>query len=280
MITVLTPTYNRVELLKRLFYSLMSQSSFNFEWLVIDDGSSDKSKGFITSVKSISPFPIHYVYKENGGKHTALNVGFLKAQKEWIFIVDSDDWLEINCIEEVLSYIEKPKIDFHSISMLKKESSGKVIGDKFLPKINNYIDRIEKDIVGDKADVFKKSALNEFSFPEFKNENFMAESPLFLWFGSRYNTKFINYAGYICEYQEQGLSSNSIKNRHRCFRSSLYVYKIQYSFLKSRSKKYKAAINYFRFYIGKNTVRDKEIPLYFYFFGWCLSIRDHFNKHV
>ena len=80
MITILTPTFNRAHLLPRLFESLVHQTSFNFEWLVIDDGSTDETQDlFVEEAFMSAPFPIRYYKQENGGKHRALNAGVRQA---------------------------------------------------------------------------------------------------------------------------------------------------------------------------------------------------------
>ena len=94
MITILTPTFNRAHLLPRLFESLTHQTDFDFEWLVIDDGSTDGTSDLFAGNTFLSaPFPIRYYRQENGGKHCALNAGVKQAKGDFIFIADSDDWL-------------------------------------------------------------------------------------------------------------------------------------------------------------------------------------------
>ena len=84
MITILTPTYNRKHLLENLYNSLINQSSLNFEWLIIDDGSTDSTSELIDSFIEKSKITINYFKKINGGKHSALNVGFNKANGKWL----------------------------------------------------------------------------------------------------------------------------------------------------------------------------------------------------
>ena len=91
MITVLTPTFNRGGRLQSLWDSLQKQTVKDFEWLVVDDGSTDGTKDLITQLQEKSDFPIRYIYKSNAGKHTALNVGIQTICSELTFIVDSDD---------------------------------------------------------------------------------------------------------------------------------------------------------------------------------------------
>ena len=113
-ITVFTPTYNRANLLETLYRSLQRQSFSDFEWLVVDDGSTDDTQAlFAQWQREDNPFPIRCVYQENGGKCRAINKGLALAQGELFFTVDSDDYLtddaleKINCWEAALPKDEK-----------------------------------------------------------------------------------------------------------------------------------------------------------------------------
>ena len=102
MLTILTPTYNRAEELKRLGGSLLAQTSKDFEWLVIDDGSSDETAAVVNDFSSQASFPVRYVKKDNGGKHTAINLGVSMISSGLTFIVDSDDWLTEDAVSTIL----------------------------------------------------------------------------------------------------------------------------------------------------------------------------------
>lgn len=93
-ITVLTPTYNRGGSIQKLYTSLDNQSIKDFEWLIVDDGSLDDTAQVVRKVQKSADFRIRYIYKENGGKHTALNEGIKNIESDLTFIVDSDDWLK------------------------------------------------------------------------------------------------------------------------------------------------------------------------------------------
>ena len=93
MITVLTPSYNRGDLLKNLYQSLIDQIFDDFEWIVVDDGSTDSTSEIITHFKEDKKIVIKYIKQSNGGKHTAINAGVKISTGELIIIVDSDDTL-------------------------------------------------------------------------------------------------------------------------------------------------------------------------------------------
>ena len=105
-VTVFTPTYNRAETLPELFNSLMKQNCSNFEWLIVNDGSTDNTIKIINEFIKEATFPIRIINTSNGGKHRAINKGVKIAKGEWFAIVDSDDFLLPNAIERIIYHIE------------------------------------------------------------------------------------------------------------------------------------------------------------------------------
>lgn len=82
LLTIFTPTYNRINELERLYSSLISQTDFRFEWLIVDDGSTDDTENMVVSWLDTSPFPIRYIKQPNSGKHVAHNHGATEASGE------------------------------------------------------------------------------------------------------------------------------------------------------------------------------------------------------
>lgn len=218
MITVLTPTFNREGVLRSLWDSLQKQTVKDFEWLVVDDGSTDGTKNLITQLQEKSDFPIRYIYKSNGGKHTALNVGIQTICSELTFIVDSDDCVTDDAVESILK-IHKKYRSQNSIcgyAFLRAFPDGKVNGKKFDvdEKIGSYIDvRVNGDDTGaDKAEVFKTHCLKEFPFPEYPNEKFLGEDLVWVRMARKYEMVHINKAIYVGNYLEDGLTNNRRKH--------------------------------------------------------------------
>lgn len=89
-LTILTPTFNRKKSLERVYESLKSQTSYDFQWIIIDDGSIDNTREYIESLNE-SNFLMEYHYKKNGGKHTAINYSHPFILGKYTCIVDSDD---------------------------------------------------------------------------------------------------------------------------------------------------------------------------------------------
>lgn len=219
LITIVTPTYNRARTLPILYNSLCRQSSKNFNWLIIDDGSTDNTEQLIKTFGS-PYFEIKYVKKGNGGKHTALNYAFGIVDTELTFIVDSDDWLT----EDAISTIEndwygRKSLDVCGISYLRGHNEADVIGDMF-PKdndVNNCITlRFNQHIGGDKAEVWRTDLLKQYRFPVFDGEKFFGESFVWVKVSEKHDMIFRNKILYITEYLEGGLSKSGRAMRIQC----------------------------------------------------------------
>ena len=218
MLTILTPTYNRAEELRRLGGSLLEQTSADFEWLVVDDGSSDETAAVINGFSSQARFPIRHVKKSNGGKHTAINLGVSMIESELTFIVDSDDWLTKDAVATIIEVHSryKDREDICGYSFLRAFPDGTINGNPFERDglIGSYIDvRVNADDTGaDKAEVFLTRCLREFPFPEFPGERFLGEDLVWVRMGRKYNMVHLNKAIYVGAYLEGGLTNNRRSN--------------------------------------------------------------------
>ncbi len=224
LISIVTPTYNRANTLPALFRSLQDQCSKNFEWLIVDDGSTDETRDVVASF-SPSDFSIRYIVKENGGKHTALNVAFQKVEAELTFIVDSDDVLTADATETIAKdWNLCHKKNLCGISYLRGYSEDKAIGDLF-PKdnaIDNFINlRFNKHINGDKAEVWVSKYLRQYPYPVFDGERFFGESYLWVTLAKERDMLFRNKIIYITEYLDGGLSRSGRTLRIRCPRGGM-----------------------------------------------------------
>ena len=166
MITILTPTYNRAKLLKPLYDSLCNQTSFDFEWLIVDDGSTDDTSEIVKTFKT-DKFPILYYYKKNGGKHTAMNFSHPYINGDLLFIVDSDDVLTNDAIETItkdwLRFGKDDKIAMLSYTI--KQSNGELIskgkvGEFYIDNDINY--RVNKNVSGDRCEVVRSDVFNAY----------------------------------------------------------------------------------------------------------------------
>lgn len=216
LLTIFTPAYNRGDTLPTLFESLLRQSSFDFKWLIIDDGSTDNTKEVVSGFNT-DKFEIEYHLKENGGKHTAINKALEIIDTELTFIVDSDDYLTDDAVETIGQYYDKWKDkDIASMVFLMGYPSGECNGGEFLSsdKLSWYVkDVINNRLLGDRAMVFVTEKLKEFPFPVYEGERFMSEAVQWMPLYRKYPFVPVNKIIYIAEYLDGGLTKQGKKMR-------------------------------------------------------------------
>lgn len=102
ILTVFTPTYNRAHTLERLYRSLCSQTCKDFEWLVVDDGSTDNTGELIQGFIKEAAIPVRYIYQENGGLYTGYNTAYAHIETELNVCIDSDDYMPENAVDRIV----------------------------------------------------------------------------------------------------------------------------------------------------------------------------------
>lgn len=211
-VTVLTPAYNRGPLLKVLYDSLQKQTVKDFQWLIIDDGSTDDTREIAASFSGAG-FPVEYHYKENGGKHTALNFSHPYIRGELVIIVDSDDYLTEDAIETILTDWEKCKniSGIAGFSFLRMRPNGLILSkapprDYYVSDFIHY--RTNQHVDGDQCEVTRADIFKKYPFPVYRDERFMSEGILWRAIGRNYKTVYRSKPIYICEYLEGGLTKS------------------------------------------------------------------------
>lgn len=216
-ITVFTPTYNRAYIIQNLYKSLCRQTFMDFEWLIIDDGSTDNTEELIDQWKNENNvFPIRYYKQCNGGKCRAINRGLDLAQGELFFTVDSDDYLTDDALENLNRWEkELPKdesfcgiagnlgtdIDITPNSMFENEYYDGTALDRYI------------NVDGERAMAFYTDIHRNYKYPEFEGEKFMTEAVAYNRMAhDGYKLRFYNKIIWIYEYKPDGLTmaGNSI----------------------------------------------------------------------
>lgn len=219
LITIFTSTYNRKVLIEQLYQSLLQQTKKNFEWLVVDDGSTDNTENYFSDLTTQQqPFPIRYIKQENGGKHRAINNGVENASGELFFIVDSDDYLTENAIDKINQWVAtlNNSHKWAGISGLKGYSKDSVVGQR---NEATYVDaknseRRKRNLLGDKAEVYFTEVLKKYPFPEIPGEKFISEEIVWNTIArDGYYLRWFNEIIYICDYLEGGLSKDNDKDK-------------------------------------------------------------------
>ncbi len=218
--TVFTPTYNRKQTLTRVYDSLLAQTCRDFEWLIVDDGSTDGTGQAVKQWQQKRLFPIQYFHQTNGGKHRAHNRGVQAARGYLFLCLDSDD----TCVPEALATFKeywdaipsKNKREFSGVTVHCMDRSGKRIGTRF-PK--NCMDltpaelQLRYRIRGEKWGLHRTELLKAHPFPEIEGEKFMPEGLVWNRLGSTYKIRYVNRALRIYSPSSKGL--DALSRRHR-----------------------------------------------------------------
>ena len=253
--TVFTPTYNRAYTLSRVYNSLKAQSYRNFEWLIVDDGSTDNTCNLVEQWQKEAEFYIHYIWQENQGKHVAFNRGVQAAKGELFLTLDSDD----TCIPEALvrfkshwdSIPDNERYKFSAVTALCINQHGKLVGNAFPVDVLDS-DSIEIHtkyrVFGEKWGFHKTDVLKEFPFPEISGENFITEGIIWNRISLKYKTRFVNdklRTYYEC--MSDSLTNSSIKLRAKNSKGASLYYQEYLKLPISIKSKIKYLINYIRF---------------------------------
>ncbi len=252
MITIFTPTYDRAYTLPRLYESLLSQSSSDFEWLIVDDGSTDDTERVVQSFTAENKLRMRYYRQPNGGKHRAINKGVELAEGELFFIVDSDDYLHPEAVEFYTNAYEgiRDNDEIVGVSGRRLHADGNYIGSPMNFKVKDCtaLDlRMKHNIEGDMAEAYKTHVLKKYPFPDIPGEKFCPEALIWNRISQNYFLRYYNEGYYYCEYLADGLTSKIAALRMNSPLTSMMYYaeleKIDIPFL----QKIKANINYWRF---------------------------------
>ena len=215
-ITLFTPTYNRGYILETLYHSIQRQTYRNFEWLIIDDGSTDNTEELVHRwMQEENDFPISYYKQKNGGKCRAINYGLDLAQGELFFIMDSDDYLTDNALERVV-YWESTIADK---PMFMGVVGNRGTSETFSPNrplgslykdgtvFERYPEYTNEVIDGEHAGVWYTEIHRKYKYPEFRGENFM--TPCITWnrmAHDGYKVRVFDEIIWVCNYLEDGLT--------------------------------------------------------------------------
>jgi len=217
--TVCIPTYNRLYTIENALLSLEKQTFEDFEVLIIDDGSTDKTELFINEYKLNTRLNIRYYKKVNGGKYTALNIGIKEAAGEFFIILDSDDTLTEYALERLNSlWVEIPEEDkpyYCGVMGRSRNKEGQMIGTEFPQKyfVSSYVDfhfisGAKIGPYGDCCEFIKTNILKKYSYPEYENLKFMPEAYILDQIGIKYKLLCVNEIFKIVEYLPDGITTN------------------------------------------------------------------------
>lgn len=217
LFTVMTPTFNRAHTLTRVYESLKRQTFQSFEWLVVDDGSTDETRERVRAWLETTHFPIRYFYQPNSGKGVCENKAAEVARGRLLAVLDSDDWYVPTALETFAiawdSIDARERNRFVGIVALCVDPAGAVIGDRFPADVldTTYTElRGKYRVRGDKAGCARIEIMRQFPFPVFAGERALggpAEGTVYRRIAREYGCRCVNQVVVVKDYQADGLSA-------------------------------------------------------------------------
>lgn len=219
-LTVFTPAYNRGYIIHKCYESLCRQTSKDFVWLVVDDGSTDNTAELVKEwQKQDNGFEIKYIYKENGGMHTAHNTAYENIDTELNVCIDSDDYMPDDAVEKIISFWRENGSDKFAgiIALDVYQSNGKVIGSE-LPnkKSTTLMGYYNNGGSGDKKLIYRTDVINSAPpYPVFEDEKYVGLAYKYHIVDETKELLIMNEPVCIVDYQDSGSSANMWKQYYK-----------------------------------------------------------------
>ncbi len=265
-LTVFTPAYNRAHLLPRLYESLKKQTSQDFVWMVVDDGSVDDTRELINSYIKEDILDIRYFYQENQGMHGAHNTAYENITTELNTCIDSDDFMPEHAVEKILDkwkdLSSEDKQKYSGIIGLDADMKGNLIGSNLTTETTTLEDFYLNGGSGDKKLVYRTEVMKQYPpYPLFKGEKYVGLGYKYLLADQDYQLVTLNEVLIIVDYQEGGSSNNMYRQYLKNPKGFAFIRKQGMVLSKSGKKRFMDAIHYVSSnLITRNTKFLQESP--------------------
>lgn len=210
-LTIFTPTYNRVHTLVRTYKSLCYQTCKDFEWLIIDDGSSDNTAEVVKEWINETDFKIRYIYQENQGMHGAHNTAYKNITTELNTCIDSDDYMPCDAVENIITFWKKHNNSkYAGLIGLDQREDKSIIGTSFPPELKEttLTDFYANGGKGDKKIVYRTNVIQKYpEYPIFEGERYVGLAYKYMLIDRDYKLLTLNKPLVTVEYQADGSSN-------------------------------------------------------------------------
>lgn len=255
IVTIFTPTYNRAHSIEKVYNSLCCQTNKNFEWLLINDGSTDSTDAVINHFISThdKSFPIRYIKKINEGLMRTINQAIDLAEGEFFCRLDSDDYALPTLVQLIIenAHFIRGKEDLCSIAFLSQKMDGIINGYHPFskPTRSNFTEYRDKyNAIGDRSEVMKTDVLRKYKFPEFINEKFCPEGLVWNRIAQKYDAIYIPMPIYVKGENEDSITSQIYFHlKKNCKGTTLYYYEIIINKKLSFRYRFINTIKYYRY---------------------------------
>ena len=249
LLTVFTPAYNRAHTLPRTYESLCRQDCKDFVWLVVDDGSSDNTAALVRSwQEQENGFEIHYLYKENGGMHTAHNAAYEVIDTELNVCIDSDDYLADGAVKKILDkWCSVKDLGYAGIIGLDADLDGKLIGKGFPDGLTEttLTGYYAAGGSGDKKLVYRTDVIKQYPpYPVFDGEKYVALAYKYRLIDQDYKLAVLDEVLCNVEYQPDGSSGTMWKQYLRNPRGFAFWRKVCMQYPESKKRLLVDCIHY------------------------------------
>ncbi len=208
-LTIFTPAYNRAHTLPRTYESLLAQDCKDFVWLVIDDGSQDNTAELIHGWQAQeNGFEIQYIYKENGGMHTAHNTAYEHITTELNTCIDSDDKLAPGAVSKIKTAWESVRNKgYAGLIALDADFAGNIIGKGFPADLRETTlgGYYASGGAGDKKLIYRTDVINSVPpYPVFDGEKYVGLVYKYTLIDQQYKLSVLDEVVCEVEYQADG----------------------------------------------------------------------------
>lgn len=281
-LTIITTTYNRAYCIGQVYESLKRQDCKDFCWLVIDDGSTDKTREVIECFKSEGLVEIEYIYQSNKGMTGARNTAYNACHTELNTIIDSDDWLADGAVGRIIDFWNDNKgDDIAGIIAYNVNPAGKIIGDAFPNGLfkTSYMEIFgELKLSGDKKLIYRSDISRLFPYPEIEGEKFFAPSYKFYLIDNTHKLLAFHQPICVVDYNDDSMSFDKIAQYRRCPIGFSKFYNLCLSIYNTPKDVIKYGLMYIamcKIYNNKNIIKESSRPFIIrllYPFGTLLSL--------
>lgn len=249
ILTIFTPAYNRAHTLERTYKSLAEQDCKEFIWLIVDDGSTDNTKELVKKwQEKEKEFEIRYIYKENGGMHTAHNIAYENIDTELNVCIDSDDKMAVGAVQRILEkWSEIKDTGVAGIIALDADFENHIIGAEFPNGLEKttVIGYYANGGSGDKKLIYRTDIINQYpSYPVFEGEKYVALSYKYRLIDQTYKMAVLNEIVCNVEYQPDGSSGTMWKQYLNNPKGFAFWRKICMKYPESKKRLWKDCIHY------------------------------------
>lgn len=284
-LTIFTPAYNRAHTIERTFQSLCRQTNKDFEWLIIDDGSSDNTKELILSkiIKDTLSFPplnkesnenietyfegnckdgflIRYFYQQNQGMHGAHNTAYKHINTELNTCIDSDDYMPDDAVDIIVNlWKERGNNKYAGIVGLDYADKGGIIGTEFPQDmkettLNGFYLQGGR---GDKKLVYRTDVIKKYpEYPTFKGERYFSLGYKYLLIDQDYLLLTINKPLVIVDYQLDGSSFNMYRQYWTNPNGFIFLRKEHMQYQTLLRNKYRSCVHYISHCIRAGRIKE------------------------